>query len=350
MRKVILYLAVAACVVACKPSEADKDLRSEGEEMLAAPQEPAKVDTVGLHKKPFSGDVVSNGHVRAGRWADLNFRNSGIVSEVNVREGQHVAKGQALARLDTYRLESDRIRQEAALEQARLDMQDVLIGQGYNPDDLTSVPQEVVRIARIKSGLTRAEAEYNATLRDLAEATLTAPFDGVVANVAARPHSMTPSDPVCRVISKADMTVEFPILENEIALMTPGVEIDVTPYTGGETHSGRITDINPQVDETGHVRVTARLDGASGLLDGMNVRIRARRDLGARLSVPKSAVVLRTGRQVVFTYENGRAIWNYVKTGLENLDSYEITEGLEEGAAVIVSGNENLAHESPVKL
>jgi hypothetical protein len=52
----------------------------------------------------------------------------------------------------------------------------------------------------------------------------------------------------------------------------------------------------------------------------------------------------------VFTYLDGKAMWNYVTTGLENMDEYVITEGLTEGQEVIVSGNFNLAHEVPVKV
>jgi len=52
---------------------------------------------------------------------------------------------------------------------------------------------------------------------------------------------------------------------------------------------------------------------------------------------------------VVFTLEDGKAIWNYVQTGLENANSYTITsETLKEGDEVIISGNINLAHESSV--
>jgi len=59
-------------------------------------------------------------------------------------------------------------------------------------------------------------------------------------------------------------------------------------------------------------------------------------------------VVLRQGKEVVFTYEDGKALWNYVKTGLENSSRYTIESGLEPGMEVIVSGNLNLAHETPV--
>jgi hypothetical protein len=82
----------------------------------------------------------------------------------------------------------------------------------------------------------------------------------------------------------------------------------------------------------------------------MNVRVSIHRSVGKQLVVPKGAVVLRSGKQVVFTLSGNKAYWNYVHTGLENADSYTITDGLKEGATIITSGNINLAHESPVKV
>lgn len=229
-------------------------------------------------------------------------------------------------------------------------MQEVLIGQGYNVDDMASVPLEVMRLARIRSGLDQSETSYDLAVKDIENAVLTAPIDGVVANIKDARHTMAKtSEPFCRVIDENSMSVEFPILESELALLQQGEAVEVTPYSSNDKYAGRVSEINPVVDETGHIAVKATLNGgARGVIDGMNVRIRSSHDLGRGLVVPKSAVVLRTGRQVVFTYEDGKAMWNYVTTGLENLDSYEITDGLKEGDIVIFSGNENLAHESPV--
>ena len=106
------------------------------------------------------------------------------------------------------------------------------------------------------------------------------------------------------------------------------------------------------------VRVKAQVDGKGNLFNGMNVRISVYRSLRKELVIPKTAVVLRSGKQVVFTLKNGKAQWNYVQTGLENADSCivsnradkGVTEGLLEGDTVIVTGNVNLAHESPVSV
>jgi hypothetical protein len=66
--------------------------------------------------------------------------------------------------------------------------------------------------------------------------------------------------------------------------------------------------------------------------------------------VPKEAVVIRSGKHVVFTAERGLAKWNYVTVGRENGKEIEIIEGLKENQAVIITNNLQLAHDAPVKV
>jgi len=130
-----------------------------------------------------------------------------------------------------------------------------------------------------------------------------------------------------------------------------GHRVEVAPFALSDvTADGRISEINPLVDKDGMVQVKAAVNDKGKLFEGMNVRVSIHRSLGKQLVVPKSAVVLRSGKQVVFTLTEDKAYWNYVHTGLENADSYTIIDGLKEGDIVITSGNINLAHEAPVKV
>lgn len=45
------------------------------------------------------------------------------------------------------------------------------------------MPADVLELAKVKSGYKLAKAQYEASLYDVEQATLTAPFDGVVANL-----------------------------------------------------------------------------------------------------------------------------------------------------------------------
>jgi uncharacterized protein YaiI (UPF0178 family) len=64
--------------------------------------------------------------------------------------------------------------------------------------------------------------------------------------------------------------------------------------------------------------------------------------------VPREAIVMKSGKPVVFTYEDGIAKWNYVETGLDNGVDVEITSGLNDGSEVIITNNIQLAHEAQV--
>lgn len=349
----IIARYIPACIFFIFCSCSDNGSVSDRKEYAEADADEfvSAVDTMAIHKLPFKSDIVSNGRIRALEYADMFFRTPELIEDVLVKNGQKVKKGQVLARLDLFKLNAEKTRQADAIAKAELELQDVLIGQGYNPDDVASVPADVMRLARTRSGLDQAEASYNTAVRDIENATLRAPFDGVVANVNGARHTLASTgDPFCRIINNSRMAVEFPILESELPHIANGQTVDVLPFGNSERYTGLVSEINPLVDESGHVTVRAVMSDASGLIDGLNVRVRCSHSLGERIVVPKSAVVLRTGRQVIFTYHDGKALWKYVSTGLENLDSYEITEGLNEGDIVIYSGNENLAHESPVSI
>lgn len=352
-KRIIIYAMAAMTLISACSSDNKKD-NTEGASNVKAVDkvsEIAEVETIELQPSEFSHNIVSNGRIRAARSVDLFFRNPDLISDVAVHNGQRVGAGQLLARLDTYKLNSKLKQQQASIEKAKLEMKDVLIGQGYDTDNMKEVPAEVMKLARVKSGLESLEASCAEIRRDLEESMLRAPYAGVVANVMAKSHGMaSSSDPVCRIIDDSRMEVEFPVLESELPLISTGDNVKISPFSGGESHEGKVARINPIVDDNGHVTISATVTGLSRLLDGMNVRVNIQRAVGKRLVVPKSAVVTRSGRQVVFTSENGKAIWNYVTTGLENLDSYVIDEGLSAGQSVIVKGNEDLAHEAPVKV
>lgn len=309
------------------------------------------VKVMELQPADFYHEIVSNGKLSASRKVDVNFDRADVISEILVHNGQHVSVGEPLARLDRTKLENSLAKDRTAVAQAQLELKDVLIGQGYDPDRLNDVPEETMRLARLRSGLEQAEISLAATERDMARSTLTAPIAGVVANLTTSPHNTANmSEPFCTIIDNSSMRVGFNILEGELPLVKPGDPVDIIPYSTTDVTHGRIAEINPTVDDNGMVRVWADAGGNASLIDGMNVRVTVKRMLERTLTVPKSAVVLRTGRQVVFTLDGNKASWNYVTTGLENLDSYTITEGLEAGVKVIISGNENLAHEAEVKI
>ena len=311
----------------------------------------AEVEIQVLTPTEFHHEIMSNGRIQASQSANLSFSSSEIIAEVLVHNGQWVRKGQPLARLEQFRLKNRLQQAENSMKQAHLEWQNILYGQGYTPDQLDSVPTAISEIAAIRSGYAQSKAQYELAQYELEHATITAPFDGVVANLYDKAHNQpTSSAPFCRIIDTRNMEVEFSVLENELLTLAVGSSVSVRPYVGSnQTYTGSISEINPTVDARGMVKVKARIANGSKLYEGMNVRIHVRYAIPEQHVVPKTAVVLRNGRQVVFTEREGYAHWNYVQTIHENSDSYTV-DGLKEGDRVIISGNINMAHETPVTI
>ena len=354
MKRHMLGCLALVMLTACAETKTDNK-EKEGVETIL-PSQMNEVTVMKLEKKTFNHELVSNGKIVAKEHADLYFRTQEVVAKVYVKNGTFVRKGQKLAELDLFKLNNTLAQNKNALVQAELEMKDVLIGQGYAPDNLDAVPAEVLELAKVKSGYERAKAQYDLAQYDVEQATLTAPFDGVVANLFDKSYNMPKSgEPFCRVIRTSAMEVDFTVLESELPLIKVGDQVEVSPYASAVgKRTGSVSEINPMVDANGMVRVKAQVNGGDKLFDGMNVRISVKRSLDEQMVVPKTAVVLRSGKQVLFTVKDSIAMWNYITTGLENMTECTLVDweasGLQEGMTIVTTGNVNLAHESPVKI
>lgn len=345
----LLCMAIAL-LTACSGAK-EKESTEEGVATVL-PSDDNEVTVQELKRRTFDHELVSNGKVAAGVQADLRFETTGIVASISVKNGDYVKKGQKLAELDKFRLTNKTAQAKDALEKAKLELQDVLIGQGYPVDDHSKVPADIMKLARVKSGYDQSLSQYELARYEEEHATLTAPFDGIVANLFSKPYNAaSTTEAFCTIVGAQGMEADFTVLESELPLIKNGDKVIVTPYSDAASkHEGRITQINPLVDDKGMVKVKAVVNSRGKLFSGMNVRVNVHRSLGEQLVIQKSAVVLRSGKQVVFTLKDGKAQWNYVQTGLENAESYSVVDGLKEGDTVIVTGNVNLAHEAPVKV
>ena len=223
-----------------------------------------------------SNSLTATGKVKAANYTDLYFRSQELIAHVYVKNGARVGKGQKIADLEVFALNSQLRQAEISLEQAKLELQDILIGQGYDPDHLDKVPADMMKLAKVKSGYEQAALQKENALREMENATLVAPFDGVIANLTAKPHHMAgSSEPFCRIIQTSNMEVEFQVLENELHLIKMGQKVEIVPQaTTVGVQQGEICSMNPLVDEKGLIQVRARVKGNVGLMEGMNVTVR----------------------------------------------------------------------------
>lgn len=345
-----LLLLGGICISSCTTEEKKEQNMTISEISEAV----AEVDTMTLRKGLFNKQILCNGKLTAIRKTSLVIPSQGgLLKEVYVRNGTPVRTGDLLAVTD----QRDRLRElekaQHDLERAKVELQDKLIGMGYD-GSLTDVPDEVRHRMEVTSGYYSANYQLRSAETALEDCKLIAPFSGVVADLEARPHQR--GDKFCTLIDNSYFDVEFSILEAELSIVRQGTPVTVSPFVNETMQlSGNITEINPTVDERGLVKVRARIKNSNNqLVDGMNVKVLVENSVPDVFVVPKKSVVERDGFHVVFLYAEGRSVWTYVDVTHANLTQYAITgcerknTTLEEGSVLITSGNQNLADDTVV--
>ena len=314
-------------------------------------------DTLVLH-------VAAPGQAAAWRQTKLLAQVTGQVQAVTVRENSRVSNGSPLVLIDSteYGLSADEAR--ARLRQAQAQFQELTLFD-ENIED-ASVRAERERASRAKSGLDAAQVAVRRAELDLQRTRVRSPFSGRVADLRVVPGQMVRQGDELMTIAALDpIRVEVQVLEAEIGFLAPGRTARVSfAAFPGETFEGRIETINPMVDpQTRTAKVTVSVPNPEGrILPGFYARVSldARR-LPDRVLVPRSAILERDRRTMLFVYEaedgarSGRAKWRYVTTGLQNGEYVEIvenpdTEMVHAGEIVLVGGHHTLTHDAPVRV
>jgi RND family efflux transporter MFP subunit len=353
-QSVLRYILLVSLFIfsSCKGNN-DNNKGTKDTEISQRSQDLPQVTVTTVQRGIFFRELQSNGRLVALNRADLYFRSAELIRSISVNNGQRVSAGQEIARIEDFELRNRLITAEEAVEIALMELNNFLIGRHFELKDTADVPSTILKYGYAESKLPSARVSLVQAKYNLQHSVLKSPFSGVVANITAKEHNMAPtSEAFCTIIGDDRFEVEFPVLESEIELLKKGHEVQIEPIAyPGTKLSGVLSGMNPVVDKNGMVKAKAVVNNQEGkLYEGMNVRVLVQQAVPDKLVVPKSAVVMRSDRQVLFVYAGGRSQWRYVETGLENSREFTIEKELEPGEQVIVSGNFNLAHDVEVEI
>lgn len=314
---------------------------------------PASVRIIEISESQFNRELLANGKLEAVKRANLKFFTEGVIKRIFIKESDRVTAGQRLATIDNTRQNQFYSQTKLKYKQALLDYEDQLLRLGYRMTDTAKLGKEIKNVARLRSGLSSAEIELQRAGTDLNYTTLIAPFSGKIANLKAKEfNNSAASEYFCTVINDTELLVDFLVLEQELSFVRSSKYVKVIPFNDGNlSYTGVLVSINPLVDKSGMVSVKALVQNADRrLLDGMSVKVEVQKSVAKQLSIPKTALLERQGRKVVFTAKGSMAYWNYVEIAYENSNSYAIKSGLKSGDLVIYDGNFNLAHDKPINI
>jgi RND family efflux transporter MFP subunit len=213
----------------------------------------------------------------------------------------------------------------------------------------TEVRRQEVQGARAQIGQSRAGLLLAQMTRN--EATIPAPFDGVVTKRLADPGTMAaPGVPLLAVQGGA-LRLEASAPESVLAFVRRGSTVPMY-FDALQNHAltGRVVEIAPQGDESSHTfTVKIDLPAGCGALPGMFGRARFITGMEKRILVPSSAMREREGLHYLYVVDDSHiARMRMVTVGEPVGDRIPILSGLNPGEQIVSKGVDRLADGSLV--
>lgn len=307
--------------------------------------------------------VEATGQLIAKFEATIASQVSGQVTATLVDEGDEVVEGQILLEIDPELRLLELANEQASMAEARAQMveswRDLQRIQNLKKRDATS--QALLDNAKTSLELGRsrqnaAEARLGLAERALADATVRAPFAGLVARryVSAGEY-LSVGVALFELVALDPIEAEFSLAELDSSRVHLGqtVEIQLAPFPDVRFEA-EVTMISPVINPvTRTLRVKALMANPEGLLKpGLFAHV----DLGLEfrenvLMVPEEALLQRVDGTAVYRLVDGERVERVlVSVGALRDGWAEIRAGLEPGDFVVARGQENLVDGGLVSL
>ncbi|HTY18706.1 MAG TPA: efflux RND transporter periplasmic adaptor subunit [Myxococcota bacterium] len=325
--------------------------RDKGAVAIAAPP----VMVVPVESQRIEDHIEATGQLLARAEAQVASQVQGQVTRIVQDEGAAVAEGQVVLEIDPERRELELRNAQAMLaeseamlgaSQRELERAQKLHDEGVASNAKLDAAETAVRQAR--SRRESAEAQAGMMERSLRDASVRAPFAGLVARrFVSAGEFVAPGAKLFDLVALDPIEVEFHLPERDSSRIQIGAPVDVrvAPYPD-ESFRARVTVISPTIDPTTRtLRVKAELGNADGRL---RPGLFANADLGIAVRenvalIPAEAVLQRADGSVAFRLGSGGHVERrLIKLGAFHEGRVEVADGLAVGDRVVVRGQDQL--------
>jgi len=353
LRHIFLPFAMSAATIlgccSCSENKTEKKIK--------------EYDVSVLHPTSRKLSSTYSATIRGKQDIDIRSKVSGYITDIYVKEGSKVSKGQTLFVIDqsVYQSELQTATAnvnvaEAEVEAARLTFEskkelhaENIISDYELQMARTTVSAKEASLAQAKANEAKARDNMNYTL-------VKSPVDGVVGSLPFRVGALvSPNDaiPLTSVSDNSEMYVYFSMTESQVLSLNrefgtmenvlrsmPDLELQLSDGTMYE-EKGRIEAISGIIDpSTGAIAVRAKFPNTGRLLlsGGSGNVIMPHQQTGC-IVIPQSATFEVQDITYAFRYSGGKALSRIINVfEISNGKEYIVRDGLSEGDTIVVEG------------
>ncbi|HOP50333.1 MAG TPA: efflux RND transporter periplasmic adaptor subunit [Ignavibacteriales bacterium] len=290
----------------------------------------------------LTGTVVPNSEI------NLISETNGKVLIMAVNVGDYVKSGQVIAKVDDELKRAAFITAKVNFEKAKKDYE--RIKNLFNEKNATENDLEMANL-----NVSAAEAQFIVAQRQLNDATIKSPINGVISakfvNVGS---TLAPGMPIVNILDNSILKIVVKVPENYISNISKNQNVIIRSdlFPKGEI-VGKIFSVAPRADISHNfdVEVSFKENKSLPLKAGMfaNVFIKNEKQTKSLL-IPRKAIVGSLKEASVFVVEGGNAIKRNIIVGREHKDMIEVLSGLNGNEMIVIAGQNNLSNNASVKI
>jgi membrane fusion protein (multidrug efflux system) len=344
-------LAVLVAAVGCSQGEVAKVVQ-------APPVATAPVVAVDLEER-----IEASGEIEARYHSFVAAEVSGQVTQIVRDEGESIASHTPVLEIDPQRRELElaaararTAQSEAGAVEARRQTERIRLLHRRNAVSKSQLDEAETALLVAKADAAAQRAQLGVAEQALDDATVCAPFDGVVGRrLVSEGDFVQVGTRLVEIVSLDPIQVVFHLAEIDSGRVAVGQRVNVTvaPFPE-EVFVASVDVVYPTIDpESRTLRVKATLENPGGRL---RPGLFARADLGIRARsgvpmVPEEAVLQRSDGSVVFRLYGGERVERrVVATGEFRDGMIEIRNGLAVGDVVVTRGQTDLIDGAVVRV
>jgi membrane fusion protein (multidrug efflux system) len=290
--------------------------------------------------------ITTVGSLRSDESVVVRPEIAGRVAAIAFREGQRVAPGQVLVRLDDsiQKADLERARANLTLSRSKYDRAIDLRAKGFISGQATD---------EAENGLKVAQADAELAAARLAKTEIKAPFGGTIGlrSVSLGDYVKEGQDMV-NLEAIDPLKVDFRVPEVFLGQVKAGqaLQLGLDALPGG-TWEGRVFAINPLIDASGRsIVIRAQVSNSDGRLrPGMFARVRLlTSEERPSFVVPEESIFPLGDDKFVYKVVDGRAIRQKVELGQRRDGKVEVLSGIGKEDVVVTAGVVKLRDGAPV--
>lgn len=334
--KLFLSIVLSLILMACSPSELPSKDASVGANPERSERPDHAVEVIVVERQSVSLSRTLTGTLEVPRTVHVHSEQPGRLVELPFYEGDKVAQGATLVRLDDALLRAGLAKVVALRKQAEVDLKRL---QKLVSSNLTS--QEA--LARAETALELAQAEELLQRTLLSRTVILAPFGGIISERLKEPGDVVAmNDHILTFFDPALMTAAIQVPEQLQSRVEVGDAVEVRiDSLGDRSFNAKILRIHPVIDAgTRQGTVEIRLDPVpKNARPGQLCRVTLTTAPTPRRLIPLIALQFDTSGSYVYRVNaESQAIQVPVNIGLQIGESIEIIDGVNDGDRVVARG------------